>query len=110
MAEQEKKSTLRRAARKLPVVSQIKDDEHMKNTQTKWFATQHPNSFIDEEPTVVEYFKSIRPTRHDAFVYLTDTFPFLKWIWNYNMQWFLGDLIAGVTVGAVVIPQVSDSS
>lgn len=24
---------------------------------------------------------------------------------HYNMQWFIGDLIAGVTVGAVVVPQ-----
>lgn len=28
-----------------------------------------------------------------------------KWIMHYNLQWFVGDLIAGVTIGAVVVPQ-----
>lgn len=24
-------------------------------------------------------------------------FPFTKWIGNYNLNWFVGDLIAGLT-------------
>lgn len=37
--------------------------------------------------------------------YLDALFPFTKWILSYNLQWFIGDLIAGFTVGLVVVPQ-----
>ncbi|GAA5970486.1 hypothetical protein JCM11641_007324 [Rhodosporidiobolus odoratus] len=37
--------------------------------------------------------------------YLDSLFPFTKWILNYNLQWAAGDLIAGLTVGMVVVPQ-----
>lgn len=32
-------------------------------------------------------------------------FPFTKWLFNYRREWIAGDLIAGLTVGVVVIPQ-----
>lgn len=34
-----------------------------------------------------------------------DLVPFTRWIHRYNLQWLIGDLIAGITVGAVVVPQ-----
>jgi sodium-independent sulfate anion transporter 11 len=37
--------------------------------------------------------------------YFDDLFPFTKWILSYNAQWAIGDLIAGFTVGLVVVPQ-----
>ncbi|BGP15200.1 Sulfate permease 2 [Rhodosporidiobolus nylandii] len=37
--------------------------------------------------------------------YVLSLFPFLNWIANYNLQWAAGDLIAGLTVGMVVVPQ-----
>ncbi len=37
--------------------------------------------------------------------YFVSLFPIAQWIYRYNFTWFLGDLIAGVTVGAVVVPQ-----
>lgn len=32
-------------------------------------------------------------------------FPFTKWIGSYNSQWLIGDIIAGVTVALVLVPQ-----
>jgi len=32
-------------------------------------------------------------------------FPFLSWLTNYNKQQFSGDLLAGLTVGVMLIPQ-----
>jgi sodium-independent sulfate anion transporter 11 len=32
-------------------------------------------------------------------------FPFWNWIFHYNLTWLFGDVVAGVTVGFVVIPQ-----
>ncbi len=37
--------------------------------------------------------------------YFDSLFPFRKWIGSYNTQWLIGDLIAGITVALVVVPQ-----
>lgn len=38
-------------------------------------------------------------TRHcpQGAAYVKQLFPFTKWIGNYNLNWFVGDLIAGLT-------------
>ncbi|SPO27255.1 probable Sulfate permease [Ustilago trichophora] len=40
-----------------------------------------------------------------AYDYLDSLFPFRKWIASYNSQWLVGDIIAGITVALVVVPQ-----
>ena len=44
-----------------------------------------------------------------AFIkqYLADLLPIINWLPRYNRGWLMGDIIAGVTVGIVVIPQVN---
>ncbi|KAJ3075410.1 hypothetical protein HDU98_008239 [Podochytrium sp. JEL0797] len=37
--------------------------------------------------------------------FVTSLFPIAGWIHRYNLKWLWGDLIAGVTVGLVVVPQ-----
>lgn len=37
--------------------------------------------------------------------YLISLFPILKWFYRYNLTWLYGDLIAGITVGIVAVPQ-----
>jgi sodium-independent sulfate anion transporter 11 len=37
--------------------------------------------------------------------YLTSLFPIFSWITRYNLTWLTGDLIAGITVGIVAVPQ-----
>ncbi|KOS12655.1 sulfate permease [Malassezia pachydermatis] len=37
--------------------------------------------------------------------YLDSLFPMRRWIMSYNLGWFSGDLIAGITVGLVLVPQ-----
>lgn len=32
-------------------------------------------------------------------------FPFLEWLPHYNLKWLQGDLLAGLTVGVMLIPQ-----
>lgn len=43
--------------------------------------------------------------RQSASNYIRSLFPFLDWIKHYNAHWLASDVIAGMTVGAVVIPQ-----
>ncbi|KAG6033867.1 hypothetical protein E4U41_006776 [Claviceps citrina] len=61
--------------------------------------------FIEHEPTVGEFLAEITPTIGGVARYIKRLFPFIDWIGKYNLTWFIGDLIAGVTVGAVVVPQ-----
>lgn len=80
------------------------------------------DSYIEEEPHTLDWIQEFVPSWNGVYHYFYDLFPFLRWITRYNLQWFLGDLIAGiasplaclpcialtfpgVTVGAVVVPQ-----
>ncbi|KAI2776584.1 sulfate permease [Daldinia loculata] len=67
----------------------------------------HPNvePYDEKDPTAVDWLVSVTPTPRGIFQYLYRLFPFLHWITRYNLTWFIGDLIAGITVGAVVVPQ-----
>ncbi|CZS91370.1 hypothetical protein WAI453_011655 [Rhynchosporium graminicola] len=69
------------------------------------FSTLNAENYIEIEPTAAEYFKEIAPTGESVKKYCRDLFPFMNWIGHYNLQWFTGDIVAGLTVGAVVVPQ-----
>ncbi|GAB7354736.1 hypothetical protein MBLNU459_g5149t1 [Dothideomycetes sp. NU459] len=69
------------------------------------FSVSSADTFVEEEPTVADYFKSITPSGHDAWQYTRNLFPFTRWIGRYNSSWAAGDLVAGITIGAVVVPQ-----
>lgn len=45
------------------------------------------------------------PASRRVAAYLRSLFPFISWIGRYNSTWLASDLIAGVTVGAIVVPQ-----
>lgn len=53
-------------------------------------------SYIEHEPTAGEWLRQMRPTSHGVISYFRDLFPFVKWIFHYNLTWLLGDFIAGV--------------
>ncbi|KAF2119312.1 sulfate permease-like protein [Lophiotrema nucula] len=61
--------------------------------------------YNETEPTVAEWFSQFKPTASGFKHYLRSLFPFWSWIFHYNFTWLAGDIIAGVTVGFVVIPQ-----
>ncbi|KZS89863.1 high affinity sulfate permease [Sistotremastrum niveocremeum HHB9708] len=56
---------------------------------------------------VADVIRAHPPPRPLAFVtaYLLSLFPFLQWIGRYNLTWLTGDVIAGLTVGIVLVPQ-----
>ncbi|KAI9748539.1 MAG: hypothetical protein M4579_007196 [Chaenotheca gracillima] len=63
------------------------------------------DTFVEDEPTAKEWILKTLPTGKDMVNYAYNLFPFTHWITRYNLQWLIGDLIAGITVGAVVVPQ-----
>ena len=69
------------------------------------FSVATSDSYVEEEPTSAEWLQSVTPTGEDVWHYCKSLFPFTQWILKYNLQWLIGDLIAGITIGAVVVPQ-----
>ncbi|KAH6651122.1 sulfate transporter family-domain-containing protein [Chaetomium tenue] len=63
------------------------------------------HTFVEEPPLVADYLKSLIPSGQELYEYSLSLFPFLSWIGHYNLQWLIGDLVAGITIGAVVVPQ-----
>lgn len=69
------------------------------------FSVDSSDSYVEDEPSVVQWLKEQAPTGRQVVTYVHNLFPFTKWILRYNLQWLAGDLVAGITVGAVVVPQ-----
>ncbi|EIN03668.1 sulfate permease [Punctularia strigosozonata HHB-11173 SS5] len=63
----------------------------------------------DDPPPVVSVRDWIRglsdDPKRDVINYFRSLFPIFGWITRYNLGWATGDLIAGFTVGMVVVPQ-----
>ncbi|KAF2459756.1 sulfate transporter family-domain-containing protein [Lineolata rhizophorae] len=69
------------------------------------FSIESAESYVEEEPTAREWLAGMAPSRRDLLRYLAGLFPFAQWLPRYNTRWLAGDLVAGITVGAVVVPQ-----
>lgn len=69
------------------------------------YSVDTADTFVEQEPTSLEWLQDIMPTGRTASNYIHNLFPFTRWILRYNAQWLFGDLVAGITVGAVVVPQ-----
>lgn len=69
------------------------------------YSVSTADTYVEEEPLTIDYIKEVLPTGETAARYVHNLFPFTRWILRYNLQWLLGDLVAGITVGAVVVPQ-----
>ncbi|KAF2085688.1 sulfate permease [Saccharata proteae CBS 121410] len=69
------------------------------------FSVSSADTYIEQEPTAGEWLRSVTPTAAEFGQYVKSLFPFMSWITRYNSTWLQGDLVAGITVGAVVVPQ-----
>lgn len=69
------------------------------------YSVNTADTYVEEEPRTADWLKSLVPSRRQWLNYGISLFPFTKWIGRYNLQWLIGDLVAGITVGAVVVPQ-----
>ena len=49
----------------------------------------------EADPTVLDWLNEVCPSTRQLLQYFTGLFPFVKWIGHYNLQWFVGDLVAG---------------
>ena len=61
------------------------------------FSVSSADTYVEQEPTTAEWLTELLPTGKGVIDYLSGLFPFVHWIGRYNLQWFLGDLIAGTS-------------
>jgi len=52
-------------------------------------------SYIESEPSTKDFVRGLLPTSTGVINYLKELFPFVNWIFHYNLTWLLGDIIAG---------------
>lgn len=53
------------------------------------------DAYTEEEPTVSEWLKELRPTKAGVRHYFQSLFPCICWLQRYNPRWLLGDAVAG---------------
>ncbi|KAK0662061.1 putative sulfate permease [Cercophora samala] len=94
-----------KVARLLGIQLQPKDPYHHANDPRETAHFNPNQTFVEESPRVDEFFLKLAPSGPQIWQYLVSLFPFLSWIGYYNLQWLAGDLVAGITIGAVVVPQ-----
>jgi sodium-independent sulfate anion transporter 11 len=61
------------------------------------FSVGSADTYVEEEPTAWEWLNSITPSGKEVIQYFVRLFPFLQWITRYNLQWLIGDLVAGLS-------------
>lgn len=99
------------AGQKLAKVLGIKLEEHHPPTDDpvtrgeSAYSIDSADTYVEEEPHSIDWVKSLIPTGGGVLNYFRNLFPFTRWITRYNLIWLAGDLVAGITVGAVVVPQ-----
>lgn len=82
------------------------DESHNHVTRGESISSiQTADSFVEGPPTTSEWLNEQVPTRQEISEYTASLFPFLTWIRHYNLQWLAGDVVAGITIGAVLVPQ-----
>jgi sodium-independent sulfate anion transporter 11 len=52
-------------------------------------------TYIEDDPSVAEWFREFVPTSQGVVEYVREVFPSARWIRRYNLQWLIGDAIAG---------------
>ena len=60
------------------------------------FSVDTTDTFVEDEPTVKEYLSRFIPSGGGIVHYFLSLFPFVAWVPHYNLQWLIGDLVAGM--------------
>ncbi|KAK0391336.1 hypothetical protein NLU13_0837 [Sarocladium strictum] len=66
----------------------------------------HPaDIYLEQEPSVGEWIRELVPSREGIAHYVVSLFPSAIWVPRYRTAWLVGDIVAGITIGLVVVPQ-----
>ncbi|KAG9099965.1 hypothetical protein FS749_016604 [Ceratobasidium sp. UAMH 11750] len=67
----------------------------------------YPEYPVPKTVSTLDYVQTAKDAnvKQGVIGYLLSLFPVLQWVTRYNLGWATGDLIAGLTVGLVLVPQ-----
>ncbi|ODN79929.1 hypothetical protein L202_03814 [Cryptococcus amylolentus CBS 6039] len=86
-----------------PNVAALKDPQGIKRRVKNYFG------YTDTTPktiSVTSWVTQSTPNAKEGVKdYVLSLFPFIQWVPRYNFTWLYGDLVAGITVGLVLVPQ-----
>lgn len=74
------------------------------------FTVDSADIYVEEEPTAREWLQEVIPSSREFAEYLYSLFPFVHWITRYNVQWLIGDLVAGMSIHMILAIQTLTSS
>lgn len=60
------------------------------------FSISSADTYVEDEPHSGEWLGELLPTGSEIKQFFVSMMPFLQWIHRYNVQWLIGDLIAGM--------------
>jgi hypothetical protein len=81
---------------RLKVPAKEQHDPVTRGESTFSVGTYETYSYVEPEPTAAEWLREILPSWQEVGLYFYRLFPFLAWITRYNVQWLIGDLVAGM--------------
>ncbi|KAI5783648.1 sulfate permease [Geopyxis carbonaria] len=82
------------------------DDKIASSTSEKQLHSSQGQQFEDRTISVKDWAAhTFEDIPGQLWSYFVSLFPIATWIYRYNLTWMVGDIIAGLTVGAVVVPQ-----
>lgn len=89
-----------------PLNINAEEDIHVNEDGEASFISETSEAFADGFPTADQWLRDQIPSRTETVEYIRSLFPFVNWIGHYNnIQWLASDMVAGITIGFVVVPQ-----
>lgn len=79
-----------------PDINEANDPGNKITNGESIFSKSDVDEYIEEEPHTIEYLRDLVPSGAEVGRYFYNLLPFLRWIFKYNLQWLIGDLIAGM--------------
>ena len=67
------------------------------------FTIDAADTYVEDEPTAKEWIQDTLPSGPEFREYCYSLFPFLHWIGRYNVQWLIGDLVAGMSSYSLIV-------
>ena len=61
------------------------------------FTVDSADTYVEGEPTAREWLQETLPNGEELRQYCYNLFPFIHWIGHYNVQWLIGDIVAGTS-------------
>jgi hypothetical protein len=88
------------------VMAKAEDTRNTRPTErTTLLASTSPRLGSPPENLASKRSPSYNRRKKDTLAYVSYYLPILRWLFQYERQWFLGDLTSGLTLACLLVPQ-----